>query len=582
MLDTTNQIIRPVSRFQRAIHVRYDHGDAEIISQYIPTDSSTDAIGKILKNTNKQATQRAHVLHAAYGSGKSHLAVALAALLEKPSTLKNAVDKFVKQLDYVDHKTSVIAQQHINSDVRLFPVIISGNEGDFGTSILRALVRSINEAKFTDLQLITRFDTSVQTIDRWHLEYPEVANRFSHHISKKTNQSVENFVEKLKQHNTESYRTFIGIYEELTAGATFDPFVEQAPEVIYRDIATQLHQYGYSGIVVIWDEFGRYLEGHASQAFGKEAAMLQDFAETCNHSTDNGQIHLILLAHKELQGYASTLPQSYQQEWSRIEGRFQKHNISTDPDVAYRLISAAIQPIHDKVIYDYLDNDIVEWHVRTARNLHLFGLLDESSVFTLIEQTFPLHPLAVFALAHVSNRVAQNERTMFTFLTSDEPCALMDLLERKFDNGMLPVVYISDLWDYFEDSIRSDIGGTGNHKYWSGVTHALAKVESDDELAQNLVKTMGILSVCNSNLVRPTSKILAWAIDVELDDDYQDVLAVLDHLRRRKAIIYRQIDGFWTFIAGSDINFEEELQLRLERTNPFSCIKLLSLQSVEI
>lgn len=568
MLGTTHQLIKPVSRFQRAIHVRYDQGDAEIISQYIPTDSATDAVDKILKNTNKQATQRAHVLHAAYGSGKSHLAVVLSALLEKSASVQGATNKFVNQLDYVDHQTSVLAQQYIDGDVRLFPVILSGNEGDFSTSILRALVRSINEANFTNLQLMTRFDTAIQTIDRWHQDYPDVVERFEHQIRQKTRNSVEEFVAQLEQHNAESYQLFVEVYELLTAGATFDPFVEQAPEVIYRDLATQLNQYGYSGIVVIWDEFGRYLEGHASQAFGKGAAMFQDFAETCNHSADDSQIHLILLTHKELQGYASALPQSYQQEWSRIEGRFQKHNISTDPDVAYRLISAAIQPAHDKLIYDYLHIDTVDWHVNTVRDLHLFGLLDEQSVFALIEQTFPLHPLAVFALAHVSNRVAQNERTMFTFLTSDEPCALMDLLERKFENSEPPVVYISDLWDYFEDSIRSDIGGTGNHKYWSGVIHALAKVDTDDVLAQKLVKTMGLLSVCNTNLVRPKSEILAWAIDIESDDEYNDVLAVLDHLRRRKAIIHRQIDGFWTFIAGSDINFEEELQLRLERTNP--------------
>ena len=570
MLGTANRLVRPVSRFQRAIHVRYDRGDTEIISQYIPTDSTTETLAKVLKNTDKQATQRAHVLHAAYGSGKSHLAVTLAALLEKDTSTVDAIDRFVNQLGFVNHNTGEIAKQYLNSSLRLFPIILSGNEGDFSTSILRALVRTISEAGLTDLQLVTRFDAAIHTLERWYRDYPEVGDRFNNKIMKIAGKSSDRFIDELSSHNLESYQTFTRIYSELTAGANFDPFIEQSPEVVYRDVAKQLQNYGYSGIVVIWDEFGRYLEGHASQAFGREAAMLQDFAETCNHSGDNEQIHLVLLTHKELQGYASTLPQSYQQEWSRIEGRFQKHNISTDPDVAFRLISAAIQPAYENMIYDYVDTEIVAWHVRTARNLHLFGILPEDDIRILVEQTFPIHPLAVFALAHVSNLVAQNERTMFTFLTSDEPFALLDLLERKIENGSLPIIYVSDLWDYFEDSIRTDIAATGNHKYWSGVIHALAKVALDDELAQKLVKSMGILSVCNSNVVRPTSEIIAWAIDVESDNDFADVSSTLDYLRRRKAIINRQIDGYWTFIAGSDVNFEEELQRRLEIVNPDS------------
>src|SRR5690606_24481293 len=37
---------------------------------------------------------------------------------------------------------------------------------------------------------------------------------------------------------------------------------------------------------------------------------------------------------------------------------------------------------------------------------------------------------------------------------------------------------------------------------------------------------------------------------------------------RRKVVMNRQIDGYWTFINGSDINFEELLRATLERINP--------------
>ena len=563
MLGTSNQLVRPVSRFQRAIHVRYDRGDAEIISQYIPTHSSTAAIKHILANTRPQATQRAHVLHAAYGSGKSHLAVALAALLENDEALAPAIDYLVKQLTSADDRTSALAVDYRDNNKRLFPIILSGNEGDFGTSILRALVRSIDDADLTDLQLATRFDSAVQTLHRWHSNYPEVAERFSKEIARLTGQDGDWFINQLKDHDTDSYRVFEEVYAELTAGATFDPSIEQAPEVVYRDVACQLRDHGYSGIVVIWDEFGRYLEGHAAQAFGIEAALLQDFAETCNHSTDDQQIHLILLTHKELQGYAAALPQSYQQEWSRIEGRFQKHNITTDLAVAYRLIAAAIQQSSEAI-----EHKTAEQYVRCARELQLFDTLPDDEIRDLIKRTCPLHPLAVFALAQVSSKVAQNERTMFTFLTADEPHSLFNLIEHKLENGESPlVISLADLWDYFSEAIRNDIGGVGTRKSWNGVVNALDKVATDDIFAQKVVKSLGILSICSDTSIRPKIDVLQWsvAVDSEANDDVE---IVLNNLQRRKALIYREVDGYWSFIAGSDIDFENELRVVLERVNP--------------
>ena len=563
MLGTRYQLVRPVSRFQRAIHVRYDRDDAEIISQYIPTHSSAAAIRQILANKLPHATQRAHVLHAAYGSGKSHLAVALAAPLENDETPAPAIDHLVKQLSSMDDRTSALAVDYRDNDKNLFPIILSGNEGDFGTSILRALARSIGDAELADLQLATRFDAAIQTLHRWYSDYPEVAERFGKEITRLTGQGSEWFIKQLQDHDAGSYRVFEEVYAALTAGATFDPSIEQAPEVVYRDMASQLRDHGYNGIVVIWDEFGRYLEGHASQAFSKEATLLQDFAETCNHSTDDQQIHLILLTHKELQGYAAALPQSYQQEWSRIEGRFQKHNITTDPTVAYRLIAAAIQQSSEAV-----ERKTAEQYLRCARELQLLDTLPDDEIRDLIVRTSPLHPLAVFALAQVSSKVAQNARTMFTFLTADEPHSLFNLIEHKLKNGEASlVISLADLWNYFSEAIRNDIGGVGTRKQWNGVVNALDKMAADDIFAQNVVKSLGILSICSDTSIRPKTDVLQWSVAVanEANDDVQ---IILNNLQRRKALIYREVDGYWSFIAGSDIDFEKELRAVLDRVNP--------------
>lgn len=563
MLGAGSQLARPAPRFQRAIHVRYDRGDADIVAQYVPTESSTGAIRHILENTRPQATQRAHVLHAAYGSGKSHLAVALTALLENDAALAGATAHFVGQVRQVDNDAASLGGDYLSGNKRLFPVILSGNEGDFATSILRALTHAIDDSGITELQLSTRFGAAIETLHRWQADFPEMAQRFEKEIAQQARQTCEAFMGRLHDHDADSYRLFEAVYSKLTAGATFDPAIEHAPQVVYRDMASQLRDYDYSGLVVIWDEFGRYLEGHASQAFGKEAALLQDFAEACNHSTDDQQIHLILLTHKELQGYANALPQSYQQEWSRIEGRFQKHNITTDPAIAYRLIAAAMLSANLKP-----DEETLARHIRCANDLRLFSALAKGTIRDLIAQTFPLHPLTTFALAQVSSKVAQNERTMFTFLTAGDRYALRELLDRKLTNGESSlVITLADLWDYFAEAIRSDIGGAGVRKIWNGVTNALDKVAPDDTFAQNVVKSLGILSICMDTDIRPELDTLRWSNAID-GDSADDVEIVLNNLRRRKAVVFREVDGYWSFIAGSDIDFETELRLVLERVNP--------------
>jgi len=561
-------LIQTTARFQRAVHVRYDLRDAETIRQYIPTFSAANALAAIIHGTRPNGTQRAHILHAAYGSGKSHFAVALSALLENAEHLRPSVSQFVENISSTDERAGEMAHGYLERGIRLLPVVLSGNEGDLTTALMRALSRSLQDAGLGNIQLVTRFEAATNTILRWEEAYPDVLQHMIDLIEQRFKLSIAQLCELLEAHDPRGFEYFEHVYPQLTGGATFDPFTGQTADVVFRDIARQIQHSGYNGLVVLWDEFGRYLETRASQAFSDEAALLQSFAEACNYSGED-QLHLLLFTHKELQGYAAALPKMYQQEWSRIEGRFQRHDISTDPYIAYRLIDAVLQPTDANLVDKLLGSELYQL-VRWSRENHLFGVLETEAIAELIRGTWPLHPLTVFALIHLSNRVAQNERTMFTFLTSDEPKSLADVFRPDSVDDPYEFFVLPDtLWDYFEDAIRLDIGGTGTHRYWSGVVHALDKVANNDALGISLVKTLGVLLVCAEfTAVKPDTDLLCWAIGANNEDQRVAVTATLENLRRRKVIIHRQIDGYWTFISGSDINFEERLTEVLERINP--------------
>jgi hypothetical protein len=564
-MGVSNQLIRFSPRFQRAVHLRYDLRSRETIDRYIPTASAVYALDSILKGTSSQATQRSHVLYAAYGSGKSLFAVCLASLLENSKDLAHNNQQLLERVAVADENTAQLAYEYLQSSQKLLPVVLSGNEGDFATALIRALVRTLNDVGLGYIQPTTRFDSALKVLLHWQESYPHALSAFQEILTQKQQITLDELQIALQSQQDESFELFESLYPQVTAGAIFDRFGEQAPELVYRDVVSQLPHHGYSGIVVIWDEFGRYLEARTADAFRGEAASLQNFAETCNYSADN-QIHLLLFTHKELQSYASNLPKAYQQEWSRIEGRFQRHNVASDPYVAYRLIAYSIEHVDTALLHELMTSEDAILLTSQTQHLQLFGLFEGEEVKQLIYDVYPLHPLTVYALVRLSSRVAQNERTMFTFLVADEQKSLQGILRELDFDFSDKFVRLDALWDYFEDAIRADTGANGTHRIWTGVINAIDKIpqQGDNrELAIRLVKTIGVLLICaDQGMIRPTTDLLEWSVG---RDDIEDILKALG---RRKAIINRKIDGYWTFTNGSDIDFEQKLAEVLVRTNP--------------
>src|SRR5690606_8090644 len=184
-----------------------------------------DALKTILRNTNSEGGQRAHVLHAAYGSGKSHFAVALAGLLENTKERLNILHAFAQRLGEVDATTGELAHEYINEGKRLFPVVLSGNEGNFAHAMLRALTRSLDDSHI-DVQLSTRFDVAINTIERWEVHYPDFYQRLQQELKSFNKQSVSNILKALQTHDDTAYDVFVNLYAKMTAGAVFDPLVE--------------------------------------------------------------------------------------------------------------------------------------------------------------------------------------------------------------------------------------------------------------------------------------------------------------------------------------------------------------------
>jgi len=557
---------RPAPHFQRAINLKYDLDNAAVIAAYVPTVEAADALKRLLRSLAPDAQQRAFFLHGPYGSGKSLLVTTLAAILSQDAPLSEALTPVILQLEEIAPDTAALVRQHLSHGPRLLPVVLNGDEGDLASALLRALFVALRRIGWDEIRLATHYQAALEILTLWKEAYPETYARLEQALAE-GNWSLDALINGLQRAEAPAYAVFQRLYPTLTAGATFNHYGHSVIDT-YREAITVLAAEGqYDGVVILWDEFGRFLESRAGEAFGREAALLQELAEFANHSAET-PLHLILVTHKVIGGYVWNLPADYLQEWQRIGERFQALDVSGDPLVAYRLIAAALTVSNETAWLGYLEthHTSLAQAMANAIEQRLFPELDEGQLQRwVIESAHPLHPLTVYCLPRLSNKVAQNERTLFTFLTADEPLALPDLLSKVRLNGAVSWIGPEVLYDYFARALRADIGPGGVHSVWAAAEHALSKVSPEDELSCRLIKTLAVLqSVGETDVLHPTTATLAFALQTDVEQVEQAAYALV----RRKLARQHRLDRTWELFVGSDVDIEAAIREGLERRPP--------------
>ena len=126
-----------------------------------------------------------------------------------------------------------------------------------------------------------------------------------------------------------------------------------------------------------------------------------------------------------------------------------------------------------------------------------FLLPPENDGINPFEGGFPLHPITLYALDRLSKKVAQNERTFFTYLASDEDHSLFSQLE-KLDLKEFHFIGLDAIYDYFEENICSYRSGEAREVY-KKYQVAMNKLGSNTEksLEIRVLKAMAVIYIIN-------------------------------------------------------------------------------------
>lgn len=557
--------------FQTSVNIAYDLNDKKKIKNFITTTESLELFENIFLSTQNSSVNRANILIGAYGKGKSHIILEILSLLNKKD--KTLFTNFLEKLKNSKPKLFEDVNQYLESDKKLLPVIISGSSQSLSQSFLYSLYQTLKQNEFASFMPDTNFDSAINTINKWKKEFPSTYKDFSNRINIK----VSEYVEKLKNYDVAIYQNFLELYPLLTSGSEFNPFSGFDIVELYEKVNQKIIQSnsGYIGMIVIYDEFSKYLESSINKASINDIKLLQDFAEKCCRSGKN-QMHLLLISHKEISNYIDVLPKEKVDGWKGVSERFNHIVIQSDYSQVYEIISSTIKK--EKSLWDdftkkYKENFSALFQHETFKTL--FNLSDENEINLITTECFPLHPVTTYILPRLSEKVAQNERTMFTFLSSDTKNTLSSFVKKTKQSFTL--LTPDFLFDYFENQFKS-LSFTSNIKQvYSTTKQILINLENENSLEAKIVKTLCLIYALNQfERLSATQQTIS---DIFCDAGFnaKDVHKAIENLTQKLNFVYlRKSNNYLQLKESSKVNVLELINNTIEkRKNRFSEIEVL-------
>lgn len=535
-------MISVASGFQYSVNIGYDLNNDDKLKNFIPTRSALELMEEVLLSTNPASNERARVLVGAYGKGKSHIVLSILAML-----MKRDLGLFKKAMPRIKENPRLYqcVQNYYDSNNKILPVIITGSNTSLSQAFLLALHRTLSINGLLNAMPETNYKAAVNVIGRWENEFPGTFEK----LKKEIDCPINIFIEQLQNYNIESYEKFEKIYPKLTAGSYFNPFIGFDVIDLYEEAVKGLKSQGYTGIYVIYDEFSKYLEANITDASVSDTKMLQDFAEKCNRSGEL-QLHLMLISHKEIANYIDKLPKQKVDGWRGVSERFKHIHLNNNFTQTYEIVESAIhkkKDLWEEFCEEYKSS--FEGIIIRYQKHNIFSELKDELIERIIYGCYPLHPVSTFILPRLSERVAQNERTLFTFISAPGTSTLPAFLD-KYNDDRFDLITPDVIYDYFEPLFKKEAYSGSIHENYR-LTEVILERLDLSSLESKIVKTLSLIYILEQFEKLQPSK---------------DELISIYSVRYEVAEINRAIDDL----------IEQEYVIYLKRSNNFLRLKQTS------
>jgi hypothetical protein len=503
-----SDLISVAPRYARSINVERDGFTATAVDGYVVTSTAEDFLLRFGRSVVGYDPQRAWTLTGPYGAGKSSFALFLANLFGPASAEGSKSAR------------KILKEQHPETYTELFdrggkeklgkqgfaPVVVSGAPEPLLQALVRAVIRDIGP-------------------------------HFSHGRKPDALKELDSFEALLSSSDRNQVTTTLVV------------------NCILRLCANLVATGRTRGILIVIDELGKFLEFAARSQESSELFVLQQLAESTVNSKSS-ELFLVTILHQAFERYAAELRPAVRDEWAKVQGRFEDVAFQEPPEQLLELISRAIvvkTPSHPAM---RMVSQKAKALAQKAVELDLAPRGMGAKAFArALERCAPLHPLSALALVRLCRKFGQNQRSLFSFLTSQEPHGFSSFLQTSAHSGR--TFGLCDLYDYLAEGLGSGLAVGESAARWAEIQASLDRASAASPREIEFIKTVGILSAVGQlGNLKASPELLEFALDMEHQEFRRNRIS----LSERSLIIDRKHSGTIALWEGSDIDLDEEVR----------------------
>lgn len=510
-----SEIIQVAPRYQRSINLQRDWNDTENSQGYIVTPNVAQSLERICNGILDKHGLRAFALTGSYGTGKSAFAVFLCQLLQSKSSQGEKISRLIP--DVYSFLKGQIDEICGSKDTRrgFLSIPVTARRRPVGQLILEGLIIALANLKTTKA----------------------VKDLHAHMVA--TNEASA-------WHDTAVILSFLSKLSELAK------------------------EQGLRGILLFIDEAGKTLEYALQDRSGGDVYIFQEIAEFANRTREFPVLFLIAL-HQMFDDYVELSDRTLRNEWNKVQERFQTIQFNESAATTIKMVSSALQPSGQtpsevsKTITDGLDQF-------DKSGIPLPVGLGHQEFWELAKNSWPLHPSTLLAIPYLFRRLAQNERSIFSYLTSHESFGFQDHLNQTFSHKDSSI-RLHHLYTYLLANFESMLARLPHAKRLLEANDIIISRQHLSKTQLELVKSVALLNVLSEICpLKATPKALSCCMV-----DGVNVEAELELLKKQSVLTHRRLDGSYRVWEGSDVDIEARIaegrrMLQLEGTSPIETL----------
>jgi len=378
--------------------------------RFVDTATFTEAI--VDASLDMEKDEPIALVIAGYGTGKSHLAVTLATLLRKANT--DIESKILSNLSESDHKIGSKVKDAILSSKPCLIITLNGmKDFNLASELSRQVLNAIEDVGLPIKSLESLWPRFKIPADFCTRNYSVRQELFDSKFNGSPQSKIE---DALRDHDEKVYELVNEIYYQ-TVGSYINAVGQESPQDLFRTVVDEFcGESGYfQGIVVFFDEFGRYLEFAAQRPQIAGDAAIQQLFEAVQSNSRNS--FLVCFNQYELRAYLSRIASELQVTLQRYVTRFdsaRKYYLSSNLET---LFAHLLRKKDQTFLESYLTQPLFKRELDSKRSLIEKTLNHgrEESIWSdpelfnrvIVQGCWPLDPIATWVLSNIGG-VLQN------------------------------------------------------------------------------------------------------------------------------------------------------------------------------